>query len=51
MMAALLWARPIFEAILLALVGVYVWTAYVADAKQRPGATQEPSKSRREDKK
>ena len=28
MMTALLWARPFFAAILLALVGVYVWTAY-----------------------
>jgi hypothetical protein len=33
MMAVLLWARPIFAAILLALAGLYVWTAYQSTAK------------------
>jgi hypothetical protein len=32
-MALLLWARSIFSAILLALVGIYVWTASRADAQ------------------
>lgn len=32
-MTALLWARPIFAAILLALAGVYVWTAYRGDVQ------------------
>jgi len=36
MMTALLWARPIFAAILLALVGVYVWTARGTEAKYEP---------------
>jgi hypothetical protein len=31
-MTALLWARPLFGLILLAVVGVYVWTAYRTDA-------------------
>jgi hypothetical protein len=35
-MTALLWARPIFAAILLALVGLYVWTACTAEAKNDP---------------
>ena len=34
-MTTLLWARPIFAAILLALVGSYVWTART-DAKHEP---------------
>jgi hypothetical protein len=33
MMAVLLWARPVFSAILLALAGLYVWTAYQSTAK------------------
>ena len=32
MMTVLLWARPLFAAILLALVGVYVWMAYRGEA-------------------
>ena len=35
-MTALLWARPIFALILLALVGWYVWTACGAEAKYEP---------------
>ena len=31
-MTALLWARPVFAVILLALVGFYVWSARWADA-------------------
>ena len=27
MMTALLWARPVFALILVALVGIFVWTA------------------------
>ena len=30
-MTALLWARPVFAVILLALVGFYVWSARRAD--------------------
>jgi hypothetical protein len=29
-MTALLWARPVFGAILLAVVGLYIWTGLVA---------------------
>jgi cytochrome c-type biogenesis protein CcmH/NrfF len=36
-MTALLWARPVFAAILLALVGLYVWTARRADAASEAG--------------
>ena len=32
-MAALLWARPMFALILLALVGRFVWTAWETEAK------------------
>jgi hypothetical protein len=32
-MALLLWVRPIFAAILLGLVGLYVWTAYRGEVK------------------
>jgi hypothetical protein len=31
-MVVLLWARPIFAAILLGLAGLYVWTAYRSTA-------------------
>jgi hypothetical protein len=31
-MTALLWVRPVFAIILLALVGFYVWSARRADA-------------------
>lgn len=40
-MTALLWARPVFAAILLALVGMYVWTACSAEAKHEP--TNQPT--------
>jgi len=40
-MAALLWARPVFAAILLALVGLYVWTACRAEAKRLPEAKRQ----------
>jgi hypothetical protein len=35
-MTALVWARPIFAAILLALVALFVWTAYKADVSREP---------------
>jgi hypothetical protein len=35
-MTALLWARPIFSAILLALVGLYVYTAYRSESNAEP---------------
>jgi hypothetical protein len=34
-MTALLWARPVFAIILLALVGFYVWSARRADATRQ----------------
>ena len=34
-MTALLWARPVFAIILLALVGFYVWAAHKADAERQ----------------
>ena len=33
-MTALLWARPAFAVLLLALVGFYVWTAHKTDIRQ-----------------
>jgi hypothetical protein len=39
-MTALLWARPVFAAILVALVGTFVWTACGAEAKNGPGRRQ-----------
>ena len=36
-MTALLWVRPIFAVILLALVGLYVWTGWRAEAAERDG--------------
>ena len=41
-MTALLWARPVFAAILFALVGLHVWSACAVDdpasqAKRQPG--------------
>ena len=34
-MTALLWARPVFAILLLALVGFYVWSARRADAARQ----------------
>ena len=42
-MTALLWARPMFALILLALVGLHVWTAWGAEANQtrhQPGTRE-----------
>jgi hypothetical protein len=36
-MTALLWARPMFAAIVIALVGVYVWAAWKPEARSEPG--------------
>jgi cytochrome c-type biogenesis protein CcmH/NrfF len=36
-MTALLWARPMFAAILIAVVGLYVWTACRTEAEREPG--------------
>ena len=36
-MAALLLARPIFAAILLAVVGLYVWTGWKTEAAEPDG--------------
>jgi len=45
-MTALLWARPIFAAILFALVGLYVWTACGVEAKSEPpNQAKRPSKN------
>ena len=40
MIAALLWIRPLFAAALLALAGVYVWTAYRQPDSPRGGAAR-----------
>ncbi len=40
-MTALLWARPMFALILLALVGLHVWTAWGSEAKrEHPNQTR-----------
>ena len=36
MMTALLLARPVFAALLVAVVGLYFWTGYQADLRGRP---------------
>jgi hypothetical protein len=41
-MTALLWARPIFAAILVALVGLNVWTACALEANEAKSAKYEP---------
>ena len=50
-MTALLWARPVFAAILFALVGLHVWTACAVDdsasqAKRQPRTqpTRQPTR-------
>jgi hypothetical protein len=47
-MTALLAARPVFAAILLALVGVYAWTACRAEATDEPDAKRQPDAERRQ---
>ena len=44
MMTALLLARPVFAALLVLVVGVYVWTGYETDrcAHTRPDVPQGP---------
>jgi hypothetical protein len=47
-MALLLWARPVFAAILLALVGAYVWKASKADAADEPPEAKQWTDAKRQ---
>ncbi len=44
MMTALLLARPVFAALLVAVVGLYIWTGYQADRRAQtwPAPPQGP---------
>ena len=35
-MTALLFARPVFAVLVMAVVGLYIWTGYKADRHSRP---------------